>query len=122
MFDSTGIPHFKIHTHYPTSEAILRHPDLIPMLKSLVPPRIDKENRELLFLYNQYIAQDLYGLKVDFSPTAIIPTPTMRYNFLKHVIQRVSSSKIATDPVRSDPERKMLLVSALQTSPGTMIE
>ncbi len=88
MFDSTGIPHIQIHTNYPTSEAILRHPDLIPMLKSLDPPRIDTENRELLFLYNQYIAQDLYGLKIEFSPTAIIPTPTMRYHFLKHVIQQ----------------------------------
>ncbi|MHA1673741.1 MAG: hypothetical protein ACTSYI_08930, partial [Promethearchaeota archaeon] len=82
MFDSTGIPHIQIHTNYPTSEAILRHPDLIPMLKSLDPPRIDTENRELLFLYNQYIAQDLYDLKVEFSPAAIIPTPTMRYHFL----------------------------------------
>ncbi|MHA1672940.1 MAG: RlmF-related methyltransferase, partial [Promethearchaeota archaeon] len=44
---------------------------------------------ELLFLYNQYIAQDLYDLKVEFSPAAIIPTPTMRYHFLKHVIQPI---------------------------------
>ncbi|MCK5345423.1 MAG: RlmF-related methyltransferase, partial [Candidatus Heimdallarchaeota archaeon] len=50
------------------------------------PPRLDNTNQEALRLYNQVILQDLYDLDVNFAPDALIPTPTLRYNFLQHVI------------------------------------
>lgn len=87
QFDDIGIPLFHVARRYPTSRAIELHPDLIPHLKSLDPPRIDKENREALLLYNYYIAKDLFGLNIEFEKEqAIIPTPVMRHSFLHHII------------------------------------
>lgn len=111
MFNPKGIPHIKIHTQYPTSLAIDRHPDLIPFLKSRNPPRIDSENRDLLFRYNHYIAQDLYGLNIEFSRSAIIPTPVMRYHFLRYVIG--SKTKIPSQQIYREltaPTHKVTII------------
>ncbi|WP_457556709.1 RlmF-related methyltransferase [Candidatus Harpocratesius sp.] len=111
-FNPLGIPLLRIKTGYPTSQAIKKHPDLIPFLKSQNPPRIDNENRELLLLYNRYIAQDLFQLDIEFSPNAIIPTPVMRYNFLKHVI----NYKKTNEP--SSREKNKLEHSLLEIGTG----
>ena len=86
-FDDIGIPLFYVDRRYPTSRAIELHPDLIPFLKTIDPPRINKESREALLLYNYYVAKDLFDLKIEFEKdVAIIPTPVMRYAFLQHLI------------------------------------
>ncbi len=91
-FEDKGIPLFQIQNNYPTSKAIQLHPDLIPYLKTINPPRINKESREALLLYNYYIAQDLYDLNITFEKNnAIIPTPLLRYNFLQQVITKNST-------------------------------
>ena len=87
LFDETGIPIFRVTGGYPISEAIHDHPDLIPYLRSQNPPRIDNLNREALLHYNYYIAKEKFGLDIEFEPDqAIIPTPMMRYAFLKHIL------------------------------------
>ncbi|WP_371803823.1 RlmF-related methyltransferase [Candidatus Lokiarchaeum ossiferum] len=86
-FDDIGIPLFYVERRYPTSRAIELHPDLIPFLKTRDPPRINKESREALLLYNYYVAQDLFNLTIEFErDVAIVPTPVMRYAFLQHLI------------------------------------
>lgn len=111
-FNPLGIPLIRINTGYPTSQAIKKHPDLIPFLKSHDPPRIDNENRELLLLYNRYITQDLFHLDIEFSRKAIIPTPVMRYNFLKHVINYKKKNEPSTI------EKKNLEYSLLEIGTG----
>lgn len=87
-FDDKGIELIKVTGGLPISEAIKTHPDLIPYLRSLDPPRIDNENRQALLLYNRYIVSDVYNLEIEFEPSiAIIPTPVMRYNFLKYIMR-----------------------------------
>ncbi len=72
----------------PLSIASANHPDLIPYLRSRDPPSIDNLNRDALLLYNYYIAKDIDGLEINFETEhAIIPTPVMRFNFLKHILR-----------------------------------
>jgi methylase of polypeptide subunit release factors len=87
QFDETGIPIYRVTGGYPISEAIHDHPDLIPYLRSQNPPRINNLNREALLHYNYYIAKEKFGLDIEFeADQAIIPTPMMRYAFLKHIL------------------------------------
>ena len=86
VFNDIGIPFVKATRGYPPEEAIKKHPDLIPFLKTIDPPRINKENKDALFLYNHYICKDIYDLDIKFAKEAIIPTPVLRYNFLKLIL------------------------------------
>ena len=86
VFDDRGIPKFRVTGGYAMDKALLAHPELRPFLKSETPPRLDNANREALILYNNIILKDLYQLDVTFAPKALIPTPTLRYNFLQNVI------------------------------------
>ncbi len=90
-FDPSGIRLYRVSGDYPTRIALQKHPDLSNHLKSINPPRIKKDNPTTLELYNRYIAEDLYDLKINFLPGAIIPTPILRFNFLKYVIRPNSS-------------------------------
>lgn len=87
-FDEKQIPTTRIRDGLPISTAIQKHPDLIPFLKSLNPPRLDFENRQALLLYNTYIAKDVYGLDIILEhEKALIPAPVLRYNFLQTVLK-----------------------------------
>ena len=87
-FDDKGIPIYRVTGGLPLSIASANHPDLIPYLRSRDPPSIDNLNRDALLLYNYYIAKDIYGLEINFETEhAIIPTPVMRFNFLKHILR-----------------------------------
>lgn len=87
FFNEKGIPIYRVEPGLPLSVAMKNHPDIIPHLRCLDPPSINNTNRESLLLYNYYIAKDVYGLDIKFeSKNAIIPTPVMRYSFLKHIL------------------------------------
>ena len=86
--NGNGIPIIRLKGGLPIYNAIQNHPDLIPYLKSLNPPKLDFKNRQALLLYNTYIAKDVYGLDIVLEhEQAIIPTPELRYNFLLNVIK-----------------------------------
>ncbi|MHA1585400.1 MAG: RlmF-related methyltransferase [Promethearchaeota archaeon] len=79
----------RVKGNYPTRKAIQLHPDLIPLLRQRHPPRINNEDRRTLMIYNHYLAQDEYGLDVKFAIEAIIPTPQLRFFFLKQVLKNI---------------------------------
>jgi methylase of polypeptide subunit release factors len=87
-YNEIGIPIYKVEPGLRLSIATRDHPDLLPYLRCLDPPSINNTNREALLKYNYYIAKDLYGLEIEFEQdNAIIPTPVMRYSFLKHILK-----------------------------------
>jgi tRNA1(Val) A37 N6-methylase TrmN6 len=86
-FDEVGIPIYKTFGGMAFSEAVAKHPELEQYVLSRDPLRFDRQNRDALRKLNQFIAQDIYQLEIDFShEEAIIPTPVLRYNFLKLVL------------------------------------
>ncbi len=86
-FDEVGIPLYRTTGGISFEKAVADHPELEKFVISADPLRFDKKNRDALRLLNYFIAKDLYQLDMDFShEEAIIPTPVLRYNFLKLVV------------------------------------
>ncbi len=79
-------PIFPVTGGLPLKDAILKAPDLKKYLLKENPPKIDLENRDALILYNITITREVLGLKLQLENfSGLIPTPMLRYNFLKHL-------------------------------------
>ena len=86
-FDDKGIPIYRVNWRIAAFNCICK-PSRFNSRSALRSPRIDNLNRDALLLYNYYIAKDIDGLEINFETEhAIIPTPVMRFNFLKHILR-----------------------------------
>ncbi len=79
-------PLFPVTGGLPLKDAILKTPELKKYLLKENPPKIDLENRDALILYNVTITREVLGLELQLGNfSGLIPTPMLRYNFLKHL-------------------------------------
>ncbi|HMF33481.1 MAG TPA: RlmF-related methyltransferase [Candidatus Lokiarchaeia archaeon] len=79
-------PIFPVSGGLPLKDALATCPRLRDYLIKKDPPKIDLQNREALRLYNTAIAKQVFGLELHLEDFAgLIPTPVLRYNFLKHL-------------------------------------
>ncbi len=79
-------PIYPVTGGLPLKDAILKTPELKNYLLKENPPKIDLENREALILYNTTITREVLGLELQLQNfSGLIPTPMLRYNFLKHL-------------------------------------
>ncbi|OLS13837.1 MAG: RNA methyltransferase [Promethearchaeota archaeon CR_4] len=79
-------PIFPVIGGLPLQDAILKTPELRKFLLKENPPKIDLENRDALILYNTTIAREVLGLELQLQNfSGLIPTPMLRYNFLKQL-------------------------------------
>ena len=79
-------PIFPVIGGLPLKDAILKTPELKKFLLKDNPPKIDLENRDALILYNMTISREVLGLELQLHGfSGLIPTPMLRYNFLKHL-------------------------------------
>lgn len=91
-------PLFPVTGGLPLKDAILKTPELKKYLLKDNPPKIDLENRDALILYNLTITREVLGLKLQLDNfSGLIPTPMLRYNFLKRLKpQNLSVLEIGT--------------------------
>ncbi len=82
-------PIFPVIGGLPLKDAIQKTPELKKYLLKDNPPKIDLENRDALILYNTTITREVLGLEIQLQNfSGLIPTPMLRYNFLKHLNPR----------------------------------
>ncbi|MHA1730950.1 MAG: RlmF-related methyltransferase [Promethearchaeota archaeon] len=82
------VPTHKVEGGLPIADAVRACPELAEYLVQTSPPKMDLGNRDALKLYNEVVCREVFGLEVDYGQvTGLIPTPVLKYNFLKRVIR-----------------------------------
>ncbi|MFX1254359.1 MAG: RlmF-related methyltransferase [Promethearchaeota archaeon] len=77
----------------PITDVLKLEPKLQSYLIQENPPKIDLGNSSALRLYNLAVLKAKYGLEIVLPSKMLIPTPGIRYSFLKHILGELSSEK-----------------------------
>ncbi|MFX0063932.1 MAG: RlmF-related methyltransferase [Candidatus Hermodarchaeota archaeon] len=70
----------------PITDVLKLEPKLQDYLIQENPPKIDLGNSSALRLYNLAVLKAKYGLEIVLPDKTLIPTPGIRYSFLKHML------------------------------------